>query len=543
MFPPDEPWVFTGRVFLLKRSLTIATCAVTDMTTIVVSCSAPSPGILPVIALDRDSAIPLYRQLYEGFRDAIVERRLRARQRLPSTRSLASELAISRIPILNAFEQLRAEGYLEGRTGSGTFVAASLPEEELKPLRRAASRRESVRSERRIARRVEILLPEKAGPWLRDPGAFHVGQPPLDRFPIADWSKLVGRHSKSRDVSLLHYGLPMGLAALREAVADYLRTARAVACEAEQIMIVNGSQQGLELAAHVLLDPGGAVWVEEPGYFGARHVLRLAEARLVPVPVDEEGLDVAAGIVRCPRPRAIFVTPSHQFPLGTTMSAGRRLQLLDWARRSDCWVIEDDYDSEYRYGNLPIASLQGLDRDSRVIYVGTFTKILFPALRLGYIVLPADLVPAFIEARRAMDLSSPTLLQSVLAEFIREGHFARHIRKMRLLCRERREVLVHALSEEIPELSVLGDEAGMYLAASFPESVCDRRISESAAREGLWAAPLSECYLEKPRQGLLLGYGGTPAEQIPARVRKLRDIIRSCENPGLRKGSARRARS
>jgi GntR family transcriptional regulator/MocR family aminotransferase len=485
----------------------------------------------------------LYRQLYEGYRNAIVERRLRARQRLPSTRSLAAELQISRIPILNAFEQLRAEGYLEGRTGSGTYVAKSLPEDLLTPTRRSASRKPPDRPSRRvIARRVEVLLPEKAGPWLKDLGTFHIGQPPLDRFPVEVWSRLIARHSKNPDVSLLHYGQPMGLASLREAVAEYLRTARAVACEAAQIMIVSGSQQALALAAHVLLDPGSSVWVEEPGYFGARHVLNLAGARMVPVPVDDEGLDVSAGIARCPRPRAVFVTPSHQFPLGTTMSGSRRLQLLDWTRRSDAWIIEDDYDSEYRYGNLPIASLQGLDRDSRVIYVGTFTKILFPALRLAYIVLPPDLVNAFVEARRAMDLCSPTFPQVVLTDFIREGHFARHIRKMRLLCRERRNALVRALRKELDGLIVLGDQAGMFLTATLPGEIHDREICERAAQVGLRVAPLSQSYLgETARQGLILGYGGTSVEEIEVGVRRLRDVIRSCAKPGLPKASASRS--
>jgi GntR family transcriptional regulator/MocR family aminotransferase len=503
------------------------------------------PGILPVIAVDRKSPKPLYRQLYEGYRNAIVERQLRARQRLPSTRSLATELQVSRIPILNAFEQLRAEGYLEGRIGSGTYVAKSLPDDLLAPVRRSASQKPANRPSRRvIARRVEILLPGKAGPWLRDSGVFHIGQPPLDRFPVQAWSRLVVRHSRNPDVSLLHYGHRMGFAPLREAIAEYLRTARAVRCEAEQIMIVSGSQQALALSSHVLLDPGSAVWVEEPGYFGARHVLNLAGARLVPVPVDDEGLDVSAGIDRCPRPRAAFVTPSHQFPLGATMSASRRLQLLDWARRSNSWIIEDDYDSEYRYGNLPIASLQGLDRDSRVIYVGTFTKILFPALRLAYVVLPPDLVAAFVEARRAMDVCSPTFSQVVLTDFIREGHFARHIRKMRLLCRERRTALVNALRRELGALVVLGDQAGMYLTVALPEGVRDREICERAAQEGLRVAPLSECYLGKAdRQGLILGYGGTSVEEIELGVRKLRNIVRSGSVPRRLNKSGRTQRS
>ncbi len=491
--------------------------------------SAP-PGILPVISIDRGSGKPLYRQLYEGYRDAIVERRLRAGQRLPSTRSLAAELEISRIPVLNAFEQLLAEGYFESRIGSGTFIAASLPGELLKPTRQSSMGTSAARpAARPIASRAAALVAGEPGPWYKGKGAFNVGEPALDRFPLGIWSRLVSRHSRKSDPSLLQYSNPMGLESLREAVAEYLRTARAVRCEADQIMIVNGSQQALELSARVLLEVDSPVWVEEPGYFGTHRVLRLAGARLAPVRVDDQGLDVAAGIARCPQARAAFVTPSHQFPLGVTMSASRRLQLLDWARRSGSWIVEDDYDSEYRYGNLPIAALQGLDRDSRVLYIGTFTKILFPALRLGYIVLPADLVPAFTQVRRSMDVFSPTFPQAVLTDFIRGGHFARHIRRMRLLCRERRSALVGALGRELGGLlRVLGDEAGMYLTAAFPEGWRDREIAIRAAERGLWTPPLSDAYLGRASlAGLILGYGSTPTPDIENGVRRLREVIHS----------------
>jgi GntR family transcriptional regulator/MocR family aminotransferase len=490
--------------------------------------SAAPPGILPVIAVDRNASKPLYRQLYEGYRDAIVERRLRPGQRLPSTRSLAIELEISRIPVLNAFEQLLAEGYFESRTGSGTFVASALPGENLAPARRAAVRAAPAKpAPRKIGRMAAELRRLETGPWFRGRGAFSVGEPALDRFPLSVWSSLVARHARRADPALLPYGDSMGLAALREAVAEYLRTARAVRCEPDQIMIVNGSQQALELAARVLLDVESPVWIEEPGYFGLHRVLSLAGARLVPVPVDAHGLDVAAAIARSPKPRAVFVTPSHQFPLGVTMSASRRLQLLDFARESGCWIVEDDYDSEYRYGNLPIAALQGLDRDARVIYIGTFTKILFPAIRLAYLVLPPDLVYAFTQVRYAMDILSPTFSQAVLADFVREGHFARHIRRMRVLCRERREALVGALARELPdEMHVLGDAAGMYLTATLPRGRRDLEISLRAAERNLWAAPLSDAYVGRPaRQGLILGYGSTPAERIQEGVVRLREVM------------------
>ena len=484
-------------------------------------------GILPVIAVDRNSPKPLHRQLYEGYRDAIVERRLRAGQRIPPTRSLAAELQISRIPVLNAFEQLLAEGYFASRVGSGTFVASSVPDELSTPKPEGASCVQPIRPGPRLVGRNAAALRRELEPWFKGRGAFAVGGPPVDRFPTRVWSKLVARRSRRLDPQLLHYSPVMGFAPLREAVAEYLRTARGVRCEAAQVMIVGGAQQGIELSARVLLDADSAVWVEDPGCYGVQNVLRLAGARVIPVSVDEEGLVVAEGIARCPRARAVFVTPSHQFPLGVTMSASRRLQLLDWAQRTGSWIIEDDYDSEYRYGNLPITSLQGLDRDSRVIYVGTFSKIMFPALRIGYIVVPVDLVASFRAVRRATDKFSPTFPQAVMADFIEEGHFARHVRRVRVVCGQRRTALVEAIRTELgPAVQLLGDPAGMYLTVALSGRFRDREIALRAARQHLWAAPLSERYLAKPeRQGLVLGYGGTSTEEIAQGVRRLKDVL------------------
>ena len=489
-----------------------------------------APGVIPAIAIDRTSARPLYRQIYEGYREAIVERRLRPGQRLPSTRGLASELEISRLPVLNAFDQLLAEGYLESRVGAGTYVAGSLPGEPPAGHDRPVPRGPAPRAGRRVVSRAHaVLLRAEPEPWLQGWGAFRVSEPDVDHFPFSVWSSLVARHCRTARGSLLHYGDPAGYGPFREAVAAYLRTARAVRCEAEQIMAVSGSQQALEISARVLLDPRSPVWIEEPGYGGARDVLTIVGARLVPVPVDDQGLDVAAGIARCPRARAAYVTPSHQYPLGATMTASRRLQLLEWAQNNGSWIIEDDYDSEYRYGSLPIASLQGLDRDSRVIYVGTFSKVLFPALRLGYIVIPADLVRRFVAVREAMDIFPPTLNQAVLADFIAEGHFARHIRRMRQIYGERRGALSNAIADELgARLQVLGSPAGMHLTAALPKGSRDRRISLRAARRGLWVMPLSTCYLgEGARQGLVLGYGGTTAAEMPAAVRRLRAVLTS----------------
>lgn len=476
--------------------------------------------IVPLLALDRAAAKPLYRQLYESFREAILTGRLGAGQRLPSTRGLADELRISRLPVLTAFEQLLAEGYFESRAGAGTFVARSLAEP------RPAAGGGMPGGSRAVASIPGLPLGREE-PWLKGWGPFRVSQIAVDHFPLQVWSSLVARHGRNPRASQMLYGDPMGDRRFRETLAAYLRTSRGVRCEADQILVTSGSQHALAIAARILLDPCDEVWVEEPGYPGARDALAIAGARMVPVPVDEEGLDVAAGIARSPKARAACVTPSHQYPLGATLTASRRLQLLDWAQRSGAWILEDDYDSEYRYESPTIAALQGLDRNARVIYIGTFSKVLFPALRVGYLVVPPDLVGRFAALRAAIDDFPPTLYQAVLTDFLAEGHFARHLRRMRRLYQERRGALVEALRVELgEELQVRGEGAGMHLTAVLGEGSQDRRLSERAAQEGLWAMPLSACYLGEPRAGLVLGYGGAGLPEIREGVRRLSRLLR-----------------
>lgn len=480
-----------------------------------------APGVLPVIAIDRDSDRPLYRQIYEGYRDAIIEGRLRAGERLPSTRVLAEELGVSRFPVLNAFDQLLAEGYCESRVGAGTFVATALPEEiPLAADGAAGTGAPAPRGPRRLAGGAVADL--RGPPYPRRGNEpFAVGGVAVEEFPFRVWAGLVARRARRLDPQRMHYGPALGLPRLRAAIAAYLRTARGVRCEPEQVMVVSGSQQALDLTARALLDPGSPVWIEEPGYWGAQDALKVAGARLEPVPVDAEGLDVAAGIARAPEARAAFVTPSHQFPLGATMSASRRLHLLDWADRSGAWIIEDDYNSEYRYESQPITALQGLDRDARVVYIGTFSKVLAPALRLGYLVLPPDLVARFAAVRHIMDISPPTFVQEVLADFLVEGHFARHLRRTRKLYRQRRGALVAALKAELG-CEVLGERAGLHLVIELPEDRDDRAISERAAAEGIHVLALSACCLGPRRKGLVLGYGAVRLEEIPDAVERLR---------------------
>ena len=498
------------------------------MTTYHGEMSKTAGAFSPLIAVNRSAVKPLHRQIYEAYRAAILGGRLQVGQQIPSTRALAGELRISRIPLVTAYAQLLAEGYLESRAGAGTFISRSLPDQMTSCAPRRARSAARTPSGPRMVSRIASLLPAPEGTRrAQRSGAFSVGQLAFDHFPFQTWTNLVGRHARKVRASALNYGEPMGAKAFRETIAAYLRTARAVECDARQIMVVSGSQQALDLSARVLLDPGSPVWIEEPGYELMRYALVMAGCRLIPVPVDSEGMDVAAGMTLCPKARAAYVTPSHQYPLGVTLSASRRMQLLDWAHQAGAWIVEDDYDSEYRYESMPIASLQGLDSGSRVIYIGTFSKTLFPSLRLGYIVIPPDLIDRFVAVRLAADLCPPQLYQAVLTDFIAEGHYARHIRKTRLVYSERRDALAGALRAEFgARLQVVGGEAGMHLVVILPPGFKDREIARRAAEANLWLRPLSPAYLGKTaRQGFILGFGSTKASDMPQAVRCLRDVL------------------
>jgi GntR family transcriptional regulator/MocR family aminotransferase len=487
-------------------------------------------GALLTVPLDPAAPTPLFRQIYDGLRHGILAGTLAPGARLPATRGLAGELGVSRNTVLNAYEQLLAEGYLEGKIGSGTYVPGTLPEELLQ-VRPAAMRERPAPAKRRaLSRRGETLArpaSETPRPSLA-PRPFRPGIPALDAFPFASWMRLVARHHRRPPPEALAYGHAAGYRPLRQAVAAHLGAARAVQCEPDQVLIITGSQQGLDLIARLLLDPGDAAWVEEPGYPSARAALRGAGVAPIPVPVDGDGLDVAVGSARCPDARLAYVTPSHQYPLGVTLSLPRRLALLDWARRADAWVVEDDYDSEFRYAGRPLAALQGLDRDGRVIYLGTFSKALFPALRLGYLVVPPDLVDAFVAARMVIDRQCPTLMQAVVADFIAEGHFARHIRRMRTLYAERQEVLQRAARRELDGLlNLRPSQTGLHLVGWLVGERDDRQASRRAAQAGLEAPPLADYCVEPcQRGGLLLGYAGSDARQIRDSVRRLSWALR-----------------
>jgi GntR family transcriptional regulator/MocR family aminotransferase len=353
--------------------------------------------------------------------------------------------------------------------------------------------------------------------------------PALDQFPHAAWARRVARHAHALTHAHMAYGDPAGLVPLRTVIAEHLRAARAVRCEAEQVLIMSGSQAALRLAAAVLLSPGDRVAVEEPGYPGARAALSAGGAELVPVPVDDQGLSVSALRAHGRRVRAVYVTPSHQYPLGTSMTAGRRFALLEWARQGGAWVLEDDYDSEYRYVSRPLGALQGLDTHERVVYLGTFSKVLFPALRLGYLVVPPALWQRFVDTREAFDLQSPTLYQSVLAEFLREGHFARHLRRMRGVYLARREALLTGLARHCGDrLTVHNADAGLHVAASLSGGLSDQEVVQRMAARGLTATALSTCYAGKEsRYGLLLGFGGANERRVLEATRVLGEILRN----------------
>jgi GntR family transcriptional regulator / MocR family aminotransferase len=482
------------------------------------------------VLLDRKSSVALHRQLYDELRKAILTGRLKPRTRLPSTRDFAAEMDVSRNTVLSAFSQLLAEGYVEGRIGSGTYVSRLLPNEMLEVRGNGPSNPPMLAGRRPLSRRGEVISETVVSVALASglPRPFRSGVPALDTFPIKAWYRLTARYWRNPPLKLMRYGEPAGYRPLREAIAAYLGAVRAVHCVPDQVIMVSGSQQGLDIAARVLLDPDDAAWVEDPGFHGARAALLAAGARLIPVPVDREGLDVEAGIRRGSKARVVYLTPSHQFPLGATLSLARRLALLKWASKARAWILEDDYDSEFRYVGRPLASLQGLDGEGRVIYIGTFSKILFPSLRLGYIVAPTDLIDAFVKARAIVTHASSLIEQAILADFINEGQFASHVRAMRTLYAERQAVVLKEANKELGGLLDLeSDEAGMDLIGWLPLGVDDQAAFRKAATHGVEVTPLSAYSIKRQRRGALrLGYTGYTPNDLRRGVRNLARALR-----------------
>ncbi len=484
--------------------------------------------------IDPASATPLYRQLYDAIRNAILVGRFAPGARLPATRALAVELGLSRNTVAQAFDQLFAEGYLEGRVGSGTYVSRALPDELLRapPVEepqpgRAMPVEDGTRTLSKRGRETWGLQMYAPNDLLRGIRPFVTGVPALGAFPMETWTKVAARCWRSLPVADLSYGDPAGYAPLRKAIADRLRDARAVRCAPEQVIIVGGTQQAIDIIAHVLINPGDTVCIEDPCYLGASAGLAKAGARLAPIAVDAEGLRVADARALATQPRLVFVAPSYQYPTGATMSLARRLALLDWARRSGVWVIEDDYDCEFRYSGRPLASLQSLDTDRRVIYVGTFSKSLLPALRLGFVVAPPDLVDAFVAARAVTDRHLNTLEQAVLADFIREGHFDQHLRRMRTLYAERQEALIEAATHLwAGMIDLQPGHAGLHVVGRLEPGIDGKRIARQAADAGVTAVPLS-AFAARPlrRDGLALGYAAYTPRELRMAAARLTPIL------------------
>ncbi|MDD1959350.1 PLP-dependent aminotransferase family protein [Pseudomonas sp. 39004] len=500
------------------------------------------PLILPFdpagIVLDRRRG--LSQQLYQALRARVLDGRLSSGTRLPASRDLAAILALSRNSVVRAYDQLYAEGYIESRVGDGTYVT------QLEKLstqlstglslglstglstfssEKAEDLSSCVRSSEPLERLKSNHLPV---PRSGAPRAFRVGIPAFDLFPFDVWAKLQAAFWRNPDPAQLGYGDPAGELQLRELIAAYLRRSRGLSCTAEQIVITSGAQQAISLCAQLLLQPGEGVAVENPGYRAAGHTFAVAGGKVVGVPVDEEGMDCER-LVQLANCRLAYVTPAHQYPTGVTMSLARRLALLAWAERNDGWIIEDDYDGEYRFSGAPLAPLAALDRQGRVLYVGTFGKIAFPALRLGYLVLPARLVQAFSQGRALAMRHSEVGSQCVMAEFMAHGHFQRHIRRMRRAALSRRNVLKAGWPLDVPGLGGMPEvAAGLHVKVDVDNFAREQELVATAEAVGVEVNPLSSYWLEDSqvpvdnRAGLVLGFAAVPEADIANALMRLR---------------------
>jgi GntR family transcriptional regulator/MocR family aminotransferase len=483
-------------------------------------------ALLDMVALDRDSPRPLYLQLDDQIRAAVLSGALAPGARLPATRQLARDLCISRLTVQNTYEQLVAEGFLTAGIGAGTFVA----EIALQDLPPAAPDMvpEAPTADARLSKRGRRIARTRAATRIAMTRPFRPGVPAADLFPLRTWSGLWSKALKRAGGDLFGYGPPGGHEPLRRAIAAHLSDARGVRCRFEQVIVTAGAQQSFALTALALLDAGDLAWVEDPGHAAGRDVLGALGLHVAPVPIDGEGLDLAAARRRRERrPKLIFVTPSHQHPLGVTMSLRRRLELLQFAQRVGAWVLEDDYDSEFRYAGRPLPALQGLDGAGRVIYAGTFSKVLYPSLRLGYVVVPPDLVAPFQAAQAVISQGTAYLPQVVLADFMGEGRLAAHIRRMRVAYGERQSALVAALQREAAGLlEVEPTEAGMHLMAWLPEGRDDMVAARALWDAGIEAIPLSiYCLRPYPRPGLLLGFTSVPPAGVRPSVSRLVEAL------------------
>lgn len=482
---------------------------------------------------------PAYRRLVEQIRISIINGKLAAGGRLPTSRQIASETGLSRNTVLAALDQLKAEGYIEGHRGSGTYVRSKTPDEMTRPEHLDVRKMISSDSTSNVglSRRGSTLaeLPRLPVSDLSittlSRTAFRIGIPALDQFPADTWWRIYSAHARRANEKLTTYYGPAGFRPLREAIAGRLAITRGIRCSPDQVIIVSSSQSAFDLCLRLLLDPGDPVWLEDPGFLGARLALTSAGAKIVPVPVDNEGIEVAVGISRRPDARLALVTPSQQFPLGITMSIERRYELLNWAARSGAWVIEYDHDCEFTYRNGPFMALQAIDRHERVIYIGTFRKAMFPSLRLAYIVLPSEIVEPVRAVHLPSDVHHAVAEQSTMAEFMSAGHFDRHLRKMRVVYEERHRLLVEAAKSLEPALTIKPADGGLHVLAQLSTEFDDAVVSSEAADRGIHAWPLSMHVIEYAQPpALVLGYAGVRPSDIPNALGSLKAALFAAAN-------------
>ncbi|WP_420884795.1 PLP-dependent aminotransferase family protein [Achromobacter mucicolens] len=498
-------------------------------------------GDLLLLRLADGASEPMNKRLYRGIREAILDGSIAADSRLPATRDLAAELGIARNTVVHVYSQLLAEGYTRSRQGNGTFVNASVPDSYLASGRRARQAHEAASRPSLSPRGAAIVDGVSASPYQW--GAFMPGVPDLTEFPHKKFGRIFSALWRNPAPDLLTYSYGGGLPALREALAQHLALTRSIDCDPEQIIITEGSHQAIDLATRILGEAGETAWVEDPGYWGARTILQANGLRTVHLPVDEEGMRLP-DTVGTP-PRFIFVTPSHQYPLGPVMSLARRRQLLAVARQCGSWIIEDDYDSEFRFSGRPIASLLGLESDAPVIYMGTFSKTLYPGLRVGYLVLPKPLTAAFQAAHAELYREGHLMTHAALATFISEGHYAAHIRRMRMLYGRRRAMLVNLIERRLgPDwLHRDASMAGLHLVLTLPPDMDDLRVVEVARSKGVLTRALSRYYVndEGRRPGLLLGYACVPEHDIARKfevlLESLAEVARPVARPAAKAGT------
>jgi GntR family transcriptional regulator / MocR family aminotransferase len=467
----------------------------------------------------REANTPAYRWLYAALRSDILAGRLRPGSRLPATRDLAQQYNLARGTVLSAFEELKAESYLNGSRGSGTYVSSVLPEHLLQVTPQPGEKR----SLQKLLPRPLSVYGLRVQPFgnleSRPTRAFRANLPALDLFPTRIWMRLAERRLRHLSIPQLLGCDTMGYLPLRTAIAGYLNASRGTQCKPEQVMIVSGTQEALDLAGRLILNPGDSVCLEEPGYKGAAMAFEALGAKVLPVPVDDEGMRLP----QARKAKLVYVTPGHQFPLGMTMSLPRRLQLLDWARRSHALIFEDDYDSEFRYTGRPVPALQGLDRQGLVLFAGTFSKVLFPGLRIGYLVLPSDLVEPFAAAKSVINRHAPPFEQTVLCDFIVEGHFERHLRRMREVYAERLSTLLESAKRKLTGLLQLSDvEAGLQTVGWLQQGIDSKAAQRAAALRKVEVNPLPvSSPMRMPRQALQLGFAAVNPQEIKRGVHQL----------------------